>query len=132
MNEWDVIRIPVWKYGQIAGYAIVDAADAHHAEYRWRLTDGYAVRGYSPNVIRLHREVLGLIKDDGMEADHINRDTLDNRRSNLRAVTHAQNVQNVGANQGVDVQPSGRFPHPRSVARPGSSERHHPPPRLLR
>lgn len=40
----------------------------------------------------MHRELLGL--ERGREVDHINGDTLDNRRANLRAVTHAQNMQN--------------------------------------
>jgi hypothetical protein len=44
--------------------------------------------------IALHREVLGLEKGDGREGDHINLDTLDNRRQNLRVVTRDQQTQN--------------------------------------
>ncbi len=40
----------------------------------------------------MHREILGLQK--GEHTDHINGDGLDNRRANLRKVTHAQNMQN--------------------------------------
>jgi hypothetical protein len=43
----------------------------------------------------LHRLILGLVPGDGLEVDHINGDPLDNRRANLRAVTRAQNCQNV-------------------------------------
>lgn len=40
----------------------------------------------------LHRWLLDAPK--GMEVDHINHDTLDNRRENLRIITTAQNQQN--------------------------------------
>jgi hypothetical protein len=43
----------------------------------------------------MHRRILGLSRGDPLESDHINGDRLDNRRSNLRAVTRAQNNQNV-------------------------------------
>jgi len=42
----------------------------------------------------MHREVLGLKKGDGLHGDHINGDTLDNRRINLRVVTNLQNSYN--------------------------------------
>lgn len=43
----------------------------------------------------LHYWILGP-PPVGLRPDHINRDKLDNRRSNLRFVTHGQNLQNSG------------------------------------
>lgn len=43
-------------------------------------------------VIRLHRLVMNA--PEGLEVDHINRDRLDNRRSNLRLVTLQENLKN--------------------------------------
>lgn len=47
----------------------------------------------SPKSIYLHREILG--DAVGPVTDHINGDTLDNRRSNLRPATAALNAQNL-------------------------------------
>ena len=42
----------------------------------------------------MHRVILGLIPEDKKEVDHGNRNTLDNRRRNLRGCTHRQNMMN--------------------------------------
>lgn len=51
-----------------------------------KLPDGRTV------TIRMHRVALGY--DGPLDVDHINRNTLDNRRENLRAVPRAVNVRN--------------------------------------
>lgn len=45
----------------------------------------------------LAREILGLKIGDRREADHVNRNKLDNRRNNLRITTTAENRHNVSA-----------------------------------
>lgn len=42
--------------------------------------------------ISMHREIVR--PSEGLEVDHINGNTLDNRRENLRECTHAQNCTN--------------------------------------
>lgn len=44
--------------------------------------------------IYLHRFILGLTLHDGIITDHINGDTLDNRKSNLRKCSEKQNSMN--------------------------------------
>lgn len=64
---------------------------------RWSLDgNGYAENGVSINKKqikrKLHWEVLG--KKDGYVIDHINGNILDNRKENLRHLTHKQNIRN--------------------------------------
>lgn len=61
----------------------------------------------------LHRLVFGWIAQ-GHQVDHVNRDTLDNRSSNLRAVTHQNNLRNrsgwgVSRFKGLARRASGRW-----------------------
>lgn len=42
--------------------------------------------------IKMHREILG--PPDGMDIDHANHNTLDNRRCNIRICTRSQNIAN--------------------------------------
>jgi len=48
----------------------------------------------------VHRVILGLSVNDGLEADHINHNGLDNRRCNLRVCTRQQNQMNKRAMRG--------------------------------
>lgn len=92
------VRIPINKRTGQPAYAVVDAADAHLVmPFKWHLNGGYAWRTVDGAVGRkesMARRILALRPGDGLETDHISRDKLDNRRSNLRVVTHAQNSQN--------------------------------------
>ncbi len=54
------------------------------------------VNGVPGQKIPMHRQILGLAPGDPREGDHIRtKRTLDNRRSNLRIATHAQNGCNI-------------------------------------
>jgi len=57
----------------------------------------FSKTGKYPNdtAITLHQFLLGKAPP-GLEWDHINRDKLDNRRANLRAVTRSINGRNIG------------------------------------
>jgi hypothetical protein len=82
------------------GVAIVDDEDyAAVSRFRWHLNEGYASRstGIRPHrvMVRMHRLIAG--PKVGQHVDHINRDKLDNRRVNLRTVSHQQNCWNSSA-----------------------------------
>jgi hypothetical protein len=109
----DAIYVELVKRdGTVVGRTLIDAADAEYVNsYRWRVNaDGYAVRdarvgeGVGKRVISLAKALMDVAPRDSRQVDHINRDRLDNRRSNLRVCTHAQNHQNVPG-------------HPRSTSR---------------
>lgn len=97
-------KIPLTGKLGTGKYALVDREDYDKlSQYKWNLhSTGYVMRGEHIGVVdgkkkvkltKLHREVMGFPKQ-GLDTDHINRDKLDNRKSNLRLVTHRENVIN--------------------------------------
>ena len=65
--------------------------------YNWKLNpSGYLIcqikRQGKMHIVALHRILVDA--PDGMNVDHINGDKLDNRKTNLRFVTYAQNNRN--------------------------------------
>ena len=64
------------------------------SKYFWTYCNGYARK--SNNRQPMHRFVLGLGEAERykIEVDHINRNRLDNRKSNLRIVTRQENMYN--------------------------------------
>lgn len=77
-----------------------------YARYSWRasLRTGYQVTAYAASrtirlgdgrhkSVYLHRIIMGLIHSS-QQVDHINHDTLDNRKENLRVVSQSTNQRN--------------------------------------
>lgn len=110
--EEDLVYIPLTGKG---GVAIVDRLDYPLVEpFTWSVTIcrrkgenrySYAITYvYQPpgakkqTQIRMHRLIMGMPQDSLV--DHRNGNTLDNRRSNLRLCTTAENCQNQFARQG--------------------------------
>lgn len=95
-------RIPLYRRKGIAGYALVDEADYPLVVgRRWHLaTNGYPSSSLRlpdgrKTVARMHRVLLGLAHGDRtVEIDHRNGNKLDNRRVNLRPVSHPGNMAN--------------------------------------
>jgi len=90
-------RIPL----SLGKFAIVDPEDYERLKrYKWYAREGpttfYAVRYISmfEKQDRKNAYMHNLVIDitDGMFADHINYNGLDNRKANLRPATHTQNV----------------------------------------
>jgi hypothetical protein len=110
-NCWPVLALLRWiLYGYTfrrlplsqCKFTIVDPADYEWlSRYKWCVHKGkgppYAVkswhrRGYRHIMIFMHRIILQ--PPPGMFVDHINHNTLDNRRANIRPVTCWQNMCN--------------------------------------
>lgn len=89
-------EIPLTK-GKVA---LVDEEDYEKLiKYKWHAINGkYAARSVwdglnkKKTMVLMHREVLG--NPEGLDVDHINLNTFDNRKVNLRAITHQHNCFN--------------------------------------
>ena len=94
-GRFSYILIPVSRQS----YALVDFADADLADFTWSYSSGgYAVRNKGGEKLFMHRiimeRVLGRPVHKGYHIDHINGNSFDNRRANLREVTPQQNIFN--------------------------------------
>ena len=103
-----MIQISVYSCdGTVKALTLVDDEDGHQAAYHWYLSNAGYARRHTPQrsgrrrTVLLHREILGLVHGDGLEADHVDGNRLNNRRSNLRAVTPAENSQNLASRPGT-------------------------------
>lgn len=93
--EGDIAHIPTWntKHG-IVYEVLVDANFSWVDGYLWHITtQGYVKAMIGGKSIPLHHVIIGK-PANGLVTDHINRNKLDNRVSNLRHITQSQNVRN--------------------------------------
>jgi hypothetical protein len=88
-------------------FAIVDDEDFERvSQFKWQATGDerrryYATHGYYVNGKTKHLYMHRFIMDEpaGMQVDHINGNSLDNRRCNLRVATRQQNRHNSRLNK---------------------------------
>lgn len=105
-----MLQIPLrGRNGVPRAFALIDDTDAPLVTgRRWRLLrtqrgKHYATSGgYGQPIVLMHRLIADTPAE--LEVDHMNGDGLDNRRQNLRNVTHAQNQQNKRANKAARSQ----------------------------
>lgn len=90
-------------------------ADAEDLEklsrYSWCISaKGYAVASINNHVKKMHQYLIDI--PDGMVVDHINRNKLDNRRTNLRICTAKENGRNISSKNkvhGIRKTPCGKY-----------------------
>nr|DAF52725.1 MAG TPA: homing endonuclease [Siphoviridae sp. ctqSm5] len=96
-EEWAEIVLRN-RQGEEVARALIDIEDIDKVtEYKWRLYENYHtdyVYGSKGGVthFKLHRVIMSPPKH--MVVDHINHNGLDNRKTNLRVVTHSENGRN--------------------------------------
>lgn len=88
------------KYGKEINRALIDLEDIDKVKnFKWCINpQGYAIcsKGIdNKKYIRLHHYIFTNPNEDNLFIDHINRNRLDNRKSNLRIVSKADNNKNL-------------------------------------
>lgn len=97
-ENYAILIIQSIKYGNVE--FLIDTEDVEYiSKYHWCLN----IRKYKDKIVKiyainsknkqlLHRYILN--HNSKLEIDHMNRNTLDNRKSNLKISTHPENMQN--------------------------------------
>jgi hypothetical protein len=96
-NEEGIAIIPIKKPNvDEYEYALVDDEDWHELEkYKWYLHKGYAKSSHNNTENnRMHTLLLKSNVEEDKVIDHVNGNKLDNRKKNLRIVTHSVNSMN--------------------------------------
>ena len=82
--------------------------------YCWHIVKGYAVAKINGHTVSMHRMILDVSGENIV--DHINHNTFDNRKSNLRICTNSDNsantkisVKNTSGAKGVDLRSNGKY-----------------------
>jgi len=81
---------------------IADELDNKSLSLVWSFNTPYIMICGWPRGTMLHRYVMRLAKDNPFCVDHIDRNTLNNQRSNLRLCTMSQNLLNSGPFKRLD------------------------------
>lgn len=90
-------------------FALVDDDDYDRlSKYKWCALKHHTGKYYAARTdvannrktVRMHRFIMGICDSQVLVADHINHDTLDNRKSNLRVCTKKENAKNRTSSKG--------------------------------
>ena len=111
---------------ELGGYKVqIDEEDYERVmEHKWRLhtpdlrrhnhyyfIETYPDRSETRHTLYLHRFIMNLSLHDGKVVDHINGNTLDNRKCNLRICTKSENAKNMKKHKDNTSGFKGVYPH---------------------
>jgi len=98
-GDWVLIDVSTSSHPDATMKIDKDDYDRLKSNYKMLISRGY-VKANARNLkgrgsmITVHRVILGLQKSFEIKIDHVNHDTTDNRKDNLRIATNSQNIMN--------------------------------------
>lgn len=118
-KKMKLIKANCHRSGKVLEFTIDESDLSFVTQWSWHINcNGYVYRQFRDETgkcrcIFLHRELANT--PDGFFTDHINRNKLDNRRSNLRIATKSQNAMNSASRKsssgktGIRIKDNGKF-----------------------
>ena len=109
-NTFTVIGNELSIATKSGGKILADAKDIELLrKYSWCISKtGYAVANINGKVTKMHRLIMG-VTSDKLVVDHINGNTFDNRKANLRVCTQKDNSRNCKSKHGIRLTPFGKY-----------------------
>lgn len=104
LTHGKVAKVDAEDFDRLSGHKWYAYRDTCTGSFYARRTD-YAAGKWT--VVPMHREIMGAQK--GQRVDHIFHDTLDNRKSELRLCTQAENARNRRINKKQFERVQGRL-----------------------
>lgn len=93
--------IPIKSKTKPTTYTLVDERDYDEVnKFKWSYQKGYVTTMVNGKRVSMHKYLMGT-PPDGKVINHLNRNILDNRRSNLEFSSYAQNAQNKNKKNGA-------------------------------
>lgn len=97
----DIAEIVLYnKKGKEIAKTIIDAEDADRIKnHKWHMAKGYVETSRNGKNILLQNMIMNITSNKKQMADHKDRNTLNNRKSNYRLCSHVENCRNKGVSE---------------------------------
>ena len=95
ITKGGITEVVLYSQNQEIARTTIDAEDVKKIKkHKWRVSDGYAAANIKGKNVQIQHIIMGVKANWENQIDHKDRDRLNNRKSNFRFCTNAENTRN--------------------------------------